>query len=69
MTYVIYNGKGAKDGRGYETWFAESDDLLHWNTKGRVLSFRDRDVGLQSTRRIPCIAGYGMGRKLCFTNV
>ena len=41
MTYVIYNGKGAKDGRGYETWLAESDDLLHWNTKGRVLSFRD----------------------------
>lgn len=41
MTYVIYNGKGAKDGRGYETWLAESDDLLHWQTKGRVLSFRD----------------------------
>ncbi|WP_455585576.1 beta-d-glucuronidase/beta-L-arabinofuranosidase [Bacteroides sp.] len=41
MTYVVYNGKGAKDGRGYETWIAESDNLLEWHTLGRVLSFRD----------------------------
>lgn len=41
MTYVVYNGKGAKDGRGYETWLAQSDDLLHWQTQGRILSFRD----------------------------
>ncbi len=27
MTYIIF------DGRGYETWLAESDDLLHWSTK------------------------------------
>lgn len=33
MTYIIF------DGRGYETWLAESDDLLHWSTKGRILSF------------------------------
>lgn len=33
MYYIIY------DGRGYETWMAESSDLLHWETKGRVLSF------------------------------
>ena len=28
MTYVVYNGKGGTDGRGYETWIAESDNLL-----------------------------------------
>lgn len=33
MTYVIFNG------RGYETWLSESRDLLHWTTKGRLLSF------------------------------
>ncbi len=41
MTYVVYDGKGAKDGRGYETWLAESDNLLEWRTLGRVLAFRD----------------------------
>lgn len=35
MTYLIYNG------RGYETWLAKSNDLLHWDTKGRILSFSD----------------------------
>ena len=41
MTYVVYNGKEGLDGRGYETWLAESDDLLHWTTKGRILSYKD----------------------------
>lgn len=41
MTYVVYNGKGATDGRGYETYIAESDNLLEWQTLGRVLSFRE----------------------------
>ena len=41
MTFVIYNGKTGTDGRGYETWMAESNDLLHWNIKGRILSYRD----------------------------
>ena len=41
MTYVVYNGKDGTDGRGYETWLAESDDLLHWTTKGRILSYKD----------------------------
>lgn len=35
MYYIIF------DGRGYETWMATSDDLLHWQTKGRVMSFSD----------------------------
>ncbi len=33
MTYLLY------DGRGYETWLAESKDLLHWEKKGRLMSF------------------------------
>lgn len=41
MTYIIYNGRTGNDGRGYETWMAESDDLLHWSTKGRILSFKE----------------------------
>ncbi|KAA6345024.1 Beta-galactosidase BoGH2A [termite gut metagenome] len=41
MTYLIYNGRTGKDGRGYETWLAESDNLLRWTTKGRILSFRN----------------------------
>lgn len=32
MSYVIF------DGRGYETWLSESKDLLHWTTKGRLMS-------------------------------
>ena len=35
MTYVVY------DGQGYETWLAESDDLLQWESKGRIMSFTD----------------------------
>lgn len=35
MTYLIY------DGRGYETWLAESDDLLHWKHLGKVMSFSE----------------------------
>ncbi len=34
MTYIVF------DGQGYETWLAESDDLLHWGPKGKLLSFR-----------------------------
>ena len=35
MTYIVY------DGRGYETWLAESENLLTWHTKGRIMSFSD----------------------------
>ena len=33
MTYLIF------EGRGYETWLAESDDLLNWKHLGKVMSF------------------------------
>lgn len=42
MTYVVYNGRSGQDGRGYETWLAESDDLLQWKTLGRILSYKDK---------------------------
>jgi predicted GH43/DUF377 family glycosyl hydrolase len=35
MTYFIY------DGRGYETWLAESNDLLNWKELGKVMAFSD----------------------------
>ena len=35
MSYLIF------DGRGYETWLAQSEDLLHWTTLGPILSFSD----------------------------
>lgn len=35
MTYIIF------DGRGYETWLAVSDDLLHWVTTGKLMAFTD----------------------------
>jgi beta-galactosidase len=41
MSYLVYNGKEGKEGRGYETWLAVSDDLLQWKTLGRILSFAE----------------------------
>lgn len=35
MTYIVF------DGQGYETWLAESSDLLHWESKGKILSFTE----------------------------
>jgi len=39
MVYLVF------DGRGYETWLAQSADLLHWESKGRMLSFGDSTAG------------------------
>ena len=35
MTYIVF------DGQGYETWLAESEDLLQWESKGKILSFTE----------------------------
>jgi predicted GH43/DUF377 family glycosyl hydrolase len=35
MTYIVF------DGQGYETWLAESANLLQWKTKGKILSFTE----------------------------
>ncbi|GEO19632.1 glycosylase [Cyclobacterium qasimii] len=35
MTYIVF------DGQGYETWLAESQDLIQWESKGKILSFTE----------------------------
>ncbi|REG82718.1 glycoside hydrolase family protein [Algoriphagus antarcticus] len=35
MTYIVF------DGQGYETWLSKSDDLLNWESKGKILSFTE----------------------------
>jgi predicted GH43/DUF377 family glycosyl hydrolase len=36
MTFIVY------DGKGYETWLAQSNDLLHWDDLGKILPFRSK---------------------------
>ncbi|MBQ7511778.1 MAG: beta-galactosidase, partial [Prevotella sp.] len=55
MTYVVYNGKDGLDGRGYETWLAESDDLLHWQTQGRLLSYKDSGWDMNQRGGFPAL--------------
>lgn len=38
MTYIVF------DGRGYETWLAQSKDLLDWKTLGKILNFADTTI-------------------------
>lgn len=35
MTYIVF------DGKGYETWLAQSPDLLNWKTLGKIMSFTE----------------------------
>lgn len=58
MTYVVYNGKNGTDGRGYETWLAESDDLLHWTTKGRILSYKDDGWDMNQRGGFPALVDW-----------
>ena len=51
MTYVCYDGKDGTDGRGYETWLAESYDLLHWTTLGRILALPQHSQKTQESQR------------------
>ena len=55
MTYVVYNGKSGKDGRGYETWIAESNDLLQWSTLGRVLAYADTGWDMNQRGGFPAL--------------
>lgn len=50
MTYIIFNG------RGYETWLADSKDLLHWTTKGRIMSFLPDSTGWDANQSAGYIA-------------
>ena len=58
MTYVVYNGKDGLNGRGYETWLAESDDLLHWTTKGRILSYKDKGWDMNQRGGFPALVDW-----------
>ena len=55
MTYVVYNGKEGTDGRGYETWLAESNDLLSWKTLGRLLSYKDEGWDMNQRGGFPAL--------------
>ena len=35
MTYIVY------DGKGYETWLADSKDLINWTCRGKLLPFTE----------------------------
>lgn len=61
MTYVVYNGKDGLDGRGYETWLAESDDLLHWQTQGRILSYKDEGWDMNQRGGFPALIDWTWG--------
>ena len=61
MTYVVYNGKDGLDGRGYETWLAESDDLLRWTTKGRILSYKDDGWDMNQRGGFPALIDWTWG--------
>ena len=61
MTYVVYNGKDGTDGRGYETWLAESEDLLHWNTLGRLLSYKNDGWDMNQRGGFPALIDWTWG--------
>lgn len=61
MTYVCYNGSSGTDGRGYETWIAKSNDLLHWETLGRVLAFADSGWDCNQRGGFPALIDYDWG--------
>ena len=61
MTYLVYNGKEGLDGRGYETWLAGSNDLLHWETLGRILSYKDEGWDCNQRGGYPSLIDWNWG--------
>ena len=61
MTYVVYNGKEGTDGRGYETWLSSSDDLLHWKTEGRILSYKNDGWDMNQRGGFPALIDWTWG--------
>ena len=61
MTYVLYNGKGAKDGRGYETYLAESDNLLEWKSLGKVLEWPKKGWDVNQRGGFPALVDMEWG--------
>ncbi len=58
MTYVVYNGSDGLDGRGYTTWLAESDDLLHWKTLGCLLDYKDSGWDMNQRGGFPSLVDW-----------
>jgi len=61
MTYVCYNGSNGTNGRGYETWLAKSDDLLHWQTVGRALAYGNGSWDENQRGGFPALIDYDWG--------
>lgn len=61
MTYVCYNGSNGTNGRGYETWLAKSDDLLHWETLGRILVYGDEGWDMNQRGGFPALIDFNWG--------
>ena len=61
MTYVCYNGSNGTNGRGYETWLAKSEDLLHWQTLGRVLVYGDKGWDMNQRGGFPALIDFEWG--------
>jgi len=61
MTYVCYNGSNGTNGRGYETWIAKSQDLLHWQTLGRILAYANEGWDLNQRGGFPSLIDYEWG--------
>ena len=61
MTYVIYNGSGGLDGRGYTTWLSESDDLLHWRQLGCILDYKDSGWDMNQRGGFPSLINWEWG--------
>jgi len=55
MTYIVF------DGQGYETWLAQSDDLLHWESKGKILSFTENTWDANQKAGYPSLININWG--------
>ena len=55
MTYIVF------DGQGYETWLAESTDLLQWESKGKILSFTEDTWDANQKAGYVSLVDYGWG--------
>lgn len=61
MTYVVYNGHDGLDGRGYTTWLSESRDLLHWQTVGCLLNYKDSGWDMNQRGGFPSLIDWQWG--------
>lgn len=58
MTYIVF------DGRGYETWIAESDDLLNWKINGRIMSFTENTWDASQKAGYPSLVDINWGESV-----